>query len=366
MHDSTGYGVGWSDDDDRSDVKSVCSDYPAVYSEDLTGVFHPTHRARMRYRLSSAYRRGGVLTLCWHQLDPDGRGFYARDVRKERIVATILPGGTRHADYRARLQVIAGFLKSLRGPAGESIPVIFRPYHEHTGDWFWWGVPAHATTDEFVHLWQWTVRHMHHELNVHNTLWALSPPLERVGTEDAYSVSYPGDPYVDIFGMDAYFPDTVEQDDIERFRRRLRVVVGHARARNKLAALTEVGQENLRTKDWFTRVLLDPIKSDPVNRHIVYSVVWRNAGAIHHFAPYPGHPAVPDFLEFFRDPFTIFGGNIPEMYQHPDKGAGGSPGTIAADGLAAPAGRPAEEKGTVRLVSLASSGPRGDRGPYER
>jgi len=36
MHDVTGYGVGWSGDDDRSDIKSVCGEYPSFYSEDIT------------------------------------------------------------------------------------------------------------------------------------------------------------------------------------------------------------------------------------------------------------------------------------------------------------------------------------------
>jgi mannan endo-1,4-beta-mannosidase len=242
----------------------------------------------------------------------------------------MLPGETNHEAYRANLQAVAAFLKSLRGLAGESIPVIFRPYHEHTGDWFWWGVPFHATIDEFNLLWQWTVRYMHRELNVHNILWVLSPPLDRAETADAYFFSYPGDSYVDIFGMDAYFGSRVTMEDVDQFRRRLQVVVAAANERKKPAALTEVGQENLETTDWFTRVLLDPVKNDPVNRRIVYGVVWRNAGVTHHFAPYPGHPSVPDFLAFFRDPFTVFGGNIPPMYVYPGQDPGSSPGLTIA------------------------------------
>ncbi|MCF8413108.1 MAG: glycoside hydrolase family 26 protein, partial [Melioribacteraceae bacterium] len=148
MHDVTGYGVGWSGDDDRSDVKSIVGDYPAIYSEDLNNITRNQQVDRIRYRLTSAYGRGGIITMCWHQYDPDGRSFYADDIGNEKIVSQILPGGNRHQDYLDKLKRIANFFKSLRGEKGEAIPVIFRPYHEHTGGWFWWGV-GHCTTEEY-------------------------------------------------------------------------------------------------------------------------------------------------------------------------------------------------------------------------
>ncbi len=228
MHDATGYGVGWSGDDDRSDVKSVCGDYPAVYSEDMSGVAENGNTDGVRYRLTSAYDRGGVITMCWHQLDPDGRGFYAADVNNERIVATIIPGGPRHADYKTKLNRVARFLKSLRGAGGESIPVIFRPYHEHSGSWFWWGAD-HATPSEYNALWQFTAHYLHDSLNVHNLLWALSPTMDAAGTGDQYFDIYPGDPYIDIFGADNYFSNAVTSQEIQTFSGRMRTMVNHAR-----------------------------------------------------------------------------------------------------------------------------------------
>jgi len=157
----------------------VCGDYPAIYSEDLNKITQGFQIDRVRYRLSSAYNRGGVITMCWHQYDPDGRSFYANEINNEKIVSQILPGGSRHSDYKEKLHRIAFFLKSFRGEKGESIPVIFRPYHEHTGNWFWWG-PSHCTTEEFNQLWQFTVHYLHDSLNVHNLLWAISPSFQHV------------------------------------------------------------------------------------------------------------------------------------------------------------------------------------------
>lgn len=317
MQDVTGYGVGWSDDDDRSDVKSVCGDYPALYSEDINSVERNGDLERQRYRITSAYNRGGITTFVWHQNDPDGRGFYNTDVNNERIVSTIIPGGSRHNDYKTKLKNIAAFVKSLRGSKGESIPVIFRPYHEHVGNWFWWG-PAYATTQEYNTLWQFTVKYLRDSLNVHNMLWALSPSLDLISSGDQYFQVYPGDKYVDFFGADYYFGDTVTDSDKSKFLSGLQTLVRKAVSRNKIAALTEVGQEGLKTSDWFTNVLLPPLKTDSVAGNIIYAAVWRNANTTHHYAPYPGHPSVPDFIKFFNDSYTYFEKDLPAMYAYPE------------------------------------------------
>ncbi|NOZ61693.1 MAG: T9SS type A sorting domain-containing protein, partial [Calditrichaeota bacterium] len=311
MHDATGYGVGWSGDDDRSDVKDVCGSYPAVYSWDLQHVIQENELWRFNYRLTSAFERGGVQTLCWHQLDPQNRGFYARDVNNEKIVSTLLPGGQYHQFYKEKLRRAALEFKSLRGADGQSIPIIFRPYHENDGSWFWWG-KAHCTREEFIQLWQFTAAFLRDSLNVHNLLYAYSP--SQFNSENEYLDRYPGDEFIDILGMDFYFNSSISQSDRDRFLNRLQIVARLAQQRGKIPALTEVGQEALPTANWFTDVLLDPLKNDSLARQISYAAVWRNANENHHFAPYPGHPSVPDFIEFYNDPFTIFEDNLPDMY----------------------------------------------------
>lgn len=72
MHHTTGYGVGWSGDNDRSDINDVVGDFPAVFSEDLLNVELGSDVDGMRYRLTSAYEKGAVITICWHQYDYTG------------------------------------------------------------------------------------------------------------------------------------------------------------------------------------------------------------------------------------------------------------------------------------------------------
>ena len=318
MHDATGYGVGWTGDDDRSDVKDVCGDFPAIYSEDLNNVTRGSQIDRVRYRLTSAYRRGGVITMCWHQYDPDGRSFYADQINNEKIVSQILPGGARHDDYLAKLKRVADFFKSLRGDNGEAIPIIFRPYHEHTGGWFWWGV-GHCTTEEYNQLWQFTADYLHETLNVHNLLWAISPSLDHVRLGDHYFDRFPGNDYVDIYGTDYYYNDPIPSAKINEFKKGLNTVAKHALTYDKIPALTEVGQEGLDDADWFTKMLINPIKNDSLNTFFSYAAVWRNESTVHHFAPFPGHPVVPNFLEFYNDPFTLFESDLPVMYVLPEE-----------------------------------------------
>lgn len=316
MHDATGYGVGWSGDDDRSDVRDVCGDYPALYGWDINVVDRgsPQQLARFTYRIQSAFGRGGVNTLCWHQYDPKGRHFWTSRLPKgENIVRTLLPGGDYHDFYKNRLVRMARFLKGLRGADGHSIPIIFRPYHEHDGDAFWWGT-GNCATDEYNHIWQFTVTFLRDSLNVHNLIYAISPI--NFTTRNSYLKIYPGDEYVDILGMDFYYWAPLDQRQTV-FLSTLQVPVELARERAKVAAVTEVGYENLPEPAWFNRYLLPPFVSGHSAARMSYVMVWRNESTNHFFAPYPGHATVPGFLDFCNDPYTAFEADLPPMYIRP-------------------------------------------------
>ncbi len=314
MHDATGYGVGWKGDDDRSDIKSVCGDYPGLYGWDMNTVDRgsASEMARFTYRIRSAYARGGVNTLCWHQYDPQGRSFYGADI-SDNVVATLLPGGSYHDFYKKRLTRIARFLKGLRGNDGSSIPILFRPYHEHDSGAFWWGT-NNCSSEEYNHIWQFTVTYLRDSLNVHNLIYAISPIS--FTTRNSYLKIYPGDNYVDILGMDFYYWTPLDQRQAA-FINTLHVPVTLAKERAKIAALTEVGYECIPEPAWFNRYLLPPFKQDSLCALISYAMVWRNESTSHFFAPWPGHATVPGFLDFYNDPFTAFEADLPPMYSRP-------------------------------------------------
>lgn len=316
MHDATGYGVGWTGNDNRSDVNDVVGDFPGFYSMDFAFIDKEEDWSGSKYRVESAYNRGGVISFCWHQLDPDKRGFYATDVNNEKIVTSILPGGPRHSEYKAKLRQVGKFLQSIRGSKGENIPVIVRPYHEHIGNWFWWGT-GHRTTAEYNSLWRFTVDYLIDSLNVHNMLLAISPNLDHGGNGNSYFDVYPGDDYVDIFGFDFYWSDVISDQTKKDVPAWLRTVASHAVARGKIVGFTEAGQEGLDAPNWFSDILLPPIKYDSLASNLVYAAVWRNANTSHHYAPYPGHKSVPDFRNFYNDAYTLFERDLPDMYAPP-------------------------------------------------
>jgi mannan endo-1,4-beta-mannosidase len=310
----TGVGAGWTGNDDRSDVKDVCGDYPSFWGQDMNTVQNNSDINSLRYKVKKAYGLGAAVTFNWHMNDMDMRGFRPTDVNNERIVATIIPGGSKHTQYKTLLKKVGRFMKSLRGKNGESIPFVFRPFHEHHGNWFWWG-PQFTTAEEFSTIWQFTITYLRDSLNVHSFLTAISPSPNG-SDKNSYYINYPGDDYVDIFGTDFYF-DIISADGSQNnFVNTLRVIAQCAIDKGKIAAITEFGQNQMNTLDFFTDNILWPLKFDSLASHIVYANLWNNEYG-DRFVPYPGSSIIPDFIEFYNDPYTLFTEDLPNLYQLP-------------------------------------------------
>lgn len=134
--------MGWKYRPGRSDIKDVTGDYPAVYGWEL-GRLELDHTVnldsvlfvKMKGLIRAGYERSGVITISWHLNNPL-TGATAWDPAKGTM-ASILPGGGKHALYKAWLDKVAAFLQDLKGRRGEYIPVVLRLFHEINGDWFW-------------------------------------------------------------------------------------------------------------------------------------------------------------------------------------------------------------------------------------
>jgi mannan endo-1,4-beta-mannosidase len=321
MHDATGYGVGWRNNNDSSDIKSVCGDYPAFAGWGAD--YSPCRLAQgegfedARYKIKLFHRLGGFNTVEWHAQNPYGGNFYweTHPDKSKNVVASILPGGENHSKFTEQLDNLANFFNSLVDENGEKIPVIFRPWHEHTGDWFWWGA-GHCSVEEYKALWRFTVEYLSVQKNVDNLLYAYSP--DRFNNKEDYLLCYPGDEYIDIIGLDNYWNLRENASDLTAFREQLRIITSIANEKGKPAALTETGPLSIDGKavmgetDWYTNKLLKSILFDEQTRQISYVMVWRNDNPEHFHVPYPGHPSVPDFIEFYNSPFTIFMSDINE------------------------------------------------------
>lgn len=316
---ATEYGHGWQGDADRSDVKSVTGSHPAVIGVDIMGFTgRPENEVRetmemLRKNVADTYNRGGVTTVAWHFPNPvSGGGFYWKDSVSLRAVKYIIPGGEAHDKYKDILKTIADWANSVKGKDGKTVPMIFRPYHEFDGDWFWWG-RSHCTVEEFVSLWRFTVSYLRDSLGVHTFIYAFSPD-NRFMSEQQYLERYPGNEWVDMVGMDNY-------GDMGRDRyapgvamQKLKIVSDFAKKNGKLAAFTETGLESVPNKNWWTEVLLNVMRNPGLE--LTYVLVWRNdtRSPTHYYAPFPGHVSVPDFIRFYNDPYTLFEKDLHDIY----------------------------------------------------
>jgi mannan endo-1,4-beta-mannosidase len=318
---ATEYGHGWSRKDNRSDVKSVTGSHPAVIGVDFSGLSGrpdaeiEKNKMELKKNIAATYDRGGVTTVSWHFNNPASAGeFYWKDSVSAPAVKYIIPGGSHHEKYKLILQTIASLVKEIKGKDGMVVPMIFRPYHEFDGDWFWWG-RSHCTTEEFTSLWKFTVRYLRDSLGVHNFIYAFSPD-NKFNTEAQYLERYPGDEWVDMLGMDNYGDWGRDgKYDVEAGIKKLQIISDYAVKKSKVAAFTETGLESIPNSTWWMETLLKAIKYK--NLKLAYVLVWRNdtRSPTHYYVPFPGHSSVPDFLSFYNDSFTLFENDLPKMYK---------------------------------------------------
>ncbi|KPK87741.1 MAG: hypothetical protein AMS27_01640 [Bacteroides sp. SM23_62_1] len=311
--DDLAYGVYWWEEPGRSDVKESSGSYPAVYGWEIGNIagernLDSVSFDKMKIWIREGYERGGIITISWHEHNP-ATGGTTWDT-SGRAPSRILPGGSKHEFWKQNLDMVAEFMLDLKGPDGEPIPVVFRPYHEHTGSWFWWGAGS-CTPDEYKQLWQFTVHYLRDEKNVHNLLYAYSTDF--IGTEKEYLERYPGNEYIDILGFDDY--RTVRNHkSADQTIKEIHTVVDIAKRFNKIPAWTETGLESIPDPEWWTGSLLSRIKADTITCQIAWVLVWRNARTDHHYAPFEGHPSAADFTRFREDPCIMFENDLPDLY----------------------------------------------------
>ena len=302
-HDDTSYGINWKFENDSSDVKSVTGSYPAIYGWDLAKIEHDSTRdinyipfELQRIRVIEAYLRGGINTFCWH-MDNPANGKSAWDTTL-RTVATILPGGANHDVYVQYLDRAAKYLSSLKGNNGEAIPILFRPFHELTGSWFWWCKNI-STPDEFKALWKFTIDYLRDKKKLHNLLIVYS--VADFYTESDFMERYPGDNYADLIGFDSYCKDVIKNFS-KNLDKRLALLDIIAAKHHKLSCLAETGYLNIPATNWWTQTL-SPILS---KYKTSYVLAWRNADIKQYYVPYPGQLSAPDFKIFANSGNTIF------------------------------------------------------------
>lgn len=316
------YGITWEwDRNGRSDTKELVGDYPAVMGFELGGI-EMGDKANldsvpfdwMRDEIIAHHQRGGIITISWHPRNPlNGMTAWIENDLKEynaqieqgipadslidprHTVAATLEGGEVHEKFMTWLDRVATFIGSCKDTDGNVVPVIFRPWHENTGNWFWWG-EANCSAEEYKTLWNMTQDFMNEKLPG-QLIWSYSPSPRSI---EHFLERWPGDDRVQLLGIDAYQWGT-EEDFMAGFAFGLDLMDEYVKDHPMLIAVTECGRVNSDIPDWWTRVF-HPIAS---KHKICYCLPWRNA-AKEHFGASKDAPTAEDFKVFAAYPETLF------------------------------------------------------------
>lgn len=321
-HDDLWYGRKWYNEQDRSDTRDVVGDYPAVFSFDVAEIMDDRHESQenaIRRKVAiEAYNRGEVLLACAHLNNPLTGGD-AWDNSNKVVVQEILnEGSATNIKYKGWLDRMAAFALNLKGADGKLIPIIFRPYHEHTQDWSWWGRSC-TTQSEFIALWQFTVTYLRDTKKVHNLIYAISPQIDTVQGRDNLLFRWPGNEHVDFLGMDSYHglnavTLTTNLNTLSRLSKELK----------KPCGVTETGVEGIQRdgvpeKNYWTQQILSPVTGQSVSM----IVMWRNKydpseSGNHFFSVFKGHASEVSFLQLYNSPLSYFSDDLPDMYRMPE------------------------------------------------
>jgi mannan endo-1,4-beta-mannosidase len=302
-HDDTAYGVGWRFEPGRSDVKSVTGSYPAIYGWDLAKIEHDSINdingipfKLQKQLVKDVYERGGINTYCWH-MDNPANGKTAWDT-SQHTVKDLIPGGAYHDVYKTYLDKAAAYMADLKGSGGEAVPILFRPFHELTGNWFWWCKNT-SSPDEFKTLWRFTIDYLRKKKKLHHLLIVYS--TADFDSEAEFLERYPGDAYADFIGFDNYCYKSVP-DYQAKLEKRLSILDTIAAKHHKVACLPETGYEQIPQANWWTTVLLPTLSKHNVS----YVLAWRNGRTDHYYVPYPGQVSADDFIRFYHSPLVMF------------------------------------------------------------
>lgn len=305
--DDTSYGVGWLHDQksfpSKSDIKEITQDYPAVSGFDLGRIELGNENnidgvpfSLMKKLMVETNENGGIVTISWHPNNPvttkdswDNSG---------KPISAIFSDAKTKAVFDSYLKHVAEFILSVKDKNGNPVPMIFRPWHEMNGAWFWWGADSRSV-QEYIELWKYTVKTLRDTYNIHQLLYCYSP--NKLKNDSEYMAVYPGDEWVDMFGIDIY--DFKNKENYQKsVKNDLALMKNIAEQKGKLYAFTETGAEGIYSDNWWTQTLLPVIK----NTGISYVLVWRNANTKHFYAPYKGQASENDFLQLKKNPEVLF------------------------------------------------------------
>jgi mannan endo-1,4-beta-mannosidase len=207
QHNYPNVGATWTDR-----ALDLTGKYPAIFGEDFgfqTGADKDSvlGRPAMVEEAIRQYRNGAIVTLTWHAVRPtDDEPVTFRDSVQGHLTdfewkEVLTPGTALYKRWCAQVDVIAGYLKQLQEAR---VPVLWRPYHEVNGGWFWWG--GRKGKDGSAALYRQLFDRLVnvHKLNNLVWVWNANAPGSGGSGPGPYADYFPGAEYADVLSVDIY------------------------------------------------------------------------------------------------------------------------------------------------------------------
>ena len=206
--------------------------FPAILGVDMgyysqTGVDHDIP-IKTTEQAITCWEKGGIVTICWHWLAPEkyitGTWYSAFRPEEVKMNLTAIMNGKDEEGLALLRKDIDNIAQQLLIMQEAGVPILWRPLHEASGGWFWWGAEGPET---YIKLYKYLYHTLTQEYGLNNLIWVWN------GQSPDW---YPGDDYVDIVGVDIYAGEHVYTSQIDAF------LTTHASApTNKMVVLSENG-----------------------------------------------------------------------------------------------------------------------------
>ncbi|WP_319501302.1 glycosyl hydrolase [uncultured Draconibacterium sp.] len=256
-------------------IKNITGKLPAVRGFDVrTDVPDPTGEA-----IKSWKERHQLITFSWHMGAPPLEDSYPNSKEPVSINEVLKPGTPENEIFISKLNAMAERLAILKE---NKVPVLWRPFHEMNGSWFWWGPKKGTGNDgaQFVKLWQFMFDYFYHDKKLDNLIWVWG------GSYEADASFYPGEKYVDIVGTDTY-----HHLDHKRWAKEFKIL--KTIAPGKLVALTENDR------------IPYPEEADKLNTNWIWFLTWHTQ--------WLRENSTEDLIKIYKHPAVVTADEMPDL-----------------------------------------------------
>jgi mannan endo-1,4-beta-mannosidase len=229
-------------------IQSITGIYPLVwggewgFSDERHNIDNVKYRPRLIEQIREQHESGRVVVITYHQASPtvgepcDFQGGVICDLTEAEWDEVLTEGTRLNGVWAEHVDRLAAAFQELR-----DVPIVFRPYHEMNGSWFWWG----GDPERFKALWKMLFERFAH---LDNLLWAWNSDRPWPGVE----AFYPGHETVDLLGADIYpLKDRDEVYPQEWYDRMRSLAGGKPVALSEMSVLPSAELLERQPWDWF-------------------------------------------------------------------------------------------------------------------